>query len=257
MSVAPSPSSSRGEIVLQPAYFTSSPFVHAARADIDSLVQQYAQQYAHSLDRPFALFKEIWQSQGWSWIQFNVFDARSRAAFLRVMMRLFSERIGAGETPLECVVALFGLYTILYTQPSTSAPSLYSVAQVPVSCDLYDEILKLPDAVDDVFLRPHVVYVQSRLLRAHVFQILPHSDVHPLNPRVLPREVVAEDGEQRTKRGRPSRRERTRRARASLVALERMCEEEMRPSCTREMVKSGEMRWAESRVAERMATIGK
>lgn len=153
MSVAPSPSSSRGEIVLQPAYFTSSPFVHAARADIDSLVQQYAQQYAHSLDRPFALFKEIWQSQGWSWIQFNVFDARSRAAFLRVMMRLFSgehvrgipaslaehvrERIGAGETPLECVVALFGLYTILYTQPSTSAPSLYSVAQVPVSCGMH------------------------------------------------------------------------------------------------------------------------
>lgn len=90
MLVAPSPSSSRGEIVLQPAYFTSSAFVHAARADIDCLIQQYSQQYAHSRNHPFTLFKEIWQRLGWTWIQFKVFDTRSRAAFLRVVMRLFS-----------------------------------------------------------------------------------------------------------------------------------------------------------------------
>lgn len=150
MLVAPSPSSSRGEILLQPAYFTSSAFVHAARADIDCLVQQYSQQYAHSTNRPFALFKDIWQAQGWSWIQFKVFDTRSRATFLRVVMRLFSgervcriyaspigripERVGGGETPLNRAAALFGLYTLLRTQPAISAPSLYSVAQVEVTC---------------------------------------------------------------------------------------------------------------------------
>lgn len=93
MSVASSPSSSRGEIILQPAYFTSSAFVHAARADVDCLIQEYSQQYtrsAHSRIRPFTLFKEVWQRQGWTWIQFKVFDTRSRAAFLRVVMRLFS-----------------------------------------------------------------------------------------------------------------------------------------------------------------------
>lgn len=93
MSLAPSPSSSRGEIILQPAYFTSSAFVHAARADVSRLIQDYSQQYtrsAHSRNHPFTLFKEIWQTQGWTWIQFKVFDTRSRAAFLRVVMRLFS-----------------------------------------------------------------------------------------------------------------------------------------------------------------------
>jgi hypothetical protein len=100
MSVAPSPSSSRGEVVLQPAYFTSSAFVHAARADIDCLIQQYSQQYAHSRDHPFTLFKEVWQRQGWTWIQFKVFDTRSRAAFLRVILRLFSG---------ECVIRFLHL----------------------------------------------------------------------------------------------------------------------------------------------------
>ncbi|KAG8219679.1 hypothetical protein J3R82DRAFT_634 [Butyriboletus roseoflavus] len=153
MSLAPSPSSSRGEIILQPAYFTSSAFVHAARADVDRLIQEYTQQYtrsAHSRSHPFTLFKEVWQRQGWAWIQFKVFDTRSRAAFLRVVMRLFSgecvyqlavspitrlpERIGDGVTPLSRAAALFGLYTIFHTQPSTSAPSLYSAAQVELTC---------------------------------------------------------------------------------------------------------------------------
>ncbi|KAH0838180.1 hypothetical protein J3R83DRAFT_6431 [Lanmaoa asiatica] len=237
MSVAPSPSSSRGEIILQPAYFTSSAFVHPARADVERLIQEYSQQYtssAHSRNHPFTLFKEIWQRQGWTWIQFKVFDTRSRAAFLRVVMRLFSERIGDGETSLSRVAALFGLYTILRTQPSTSAPSLYSTTQIEVTCDVYEEILMLPNALDGEFLlpvRPHVVYVQSNLLQAQVFQILPHAEMHPLSPRALPREVVVEDievtptltAEGRKKKGRPSKRERTKKARDCLVALERWC----------------------------------
>lgn len=84
----------------------------------------------------------------------------------------------------------------------------------------------LPDALNGEFLlpvRPYVIYVQSELLQAHVFQILPHAEMHPLCPRALPREVVVEDGEVVRKRGRPSKREKMQKARASLVALDGWC----------------------------------
>lgn len=90
MSVAPS-SGGRGQIVVQPAYFTSSVFVDAARADVTSLIQRYVEQYENMHpSRPFTLFKEIWVSLGWIWIHFKIFDARSRETFLRVMMRIFT-----------------------------------------------------------------------------------------------------------------------------------------------------------------------
>ncbi|KAG9314229.1 hypothetical protein JVU11DRAFT_5016 [Chiua virens] len=234
MSVAPSPSSSRGQVILQPAYFTSLSFVRPARADVDSLIHEYSRQYTHSdqlRSRPFSLFKEIWHSQGWTWIQFKVFDARSRATFLRVMMRLFIERISTEDSPLNRVTALFGLYTIYHTQPTISAPSLYFAAQVQVTCDQYAEILTLSDALDQKFLlpiRPHVIYVQSRLLQAQVFQVLPHAETHPLSPRALPREDVVEtSAEGPRKRGRPSKREKIRNAREALVALDRLYDGDM------------------------------
>lgn len=37
----------------------------------------------------FALFKSIWLQMGWHWLQFKVFDHRSRQVFLDVTMRLF------------------------------------------------------------------------------------------------------------------------------------------------------------------------
>lgn len=93
----------------------------------------------------------------------------------------------------------------------------------------------LSDALDGELLlpiRPHVVYVQSNLLQVQAFQILPHAEMYPLNPRALPREVVAEDAEVtpastaqgRKKKGRPSKRERIKKTRDSLVTLERWCE---------------------------------
>ncbi|KAF8445790.1 hypothetical protein L210DRAFT_3528444 [Boletus edulis BED1] len=285
MSVAPSPSSGRGEIILQPAYFTSSSFVHAARADIDSLLQLYSHQYTPSTSHPFTLFKDIWQAQGWPWIHFKVFDARSRVAFLKVVMRLFSEHIRGGEPPLNRAAALFGLYTIFSTQPSISAPPLYSAAQVQVTCDLYQDIVMLPDALDAEFLRPirpHVVYVQSKLLQAQAFHILPRAETHPLNPRALPREVVVEDAEATTstaqgrkKKGRPSRRERIKKARDSLVALDGWREDVLgsQPSVARAryvMAKSalmdaigGDAGWertmrdANAMVVERMETVSR
>jgi hypothetical protein len=133
----------------------------------------------------------------------------------------------------------------------------------------------LPDALDGEFLcpiRPHVVYVQSSLLRAQVFQILPHATMHPLNPRALPREVVAEDVGVTKKKGRPSRRERIKKARDSLVALDGWCEGVLgSPSGTRGRyvvektalvdVIGGDERWegalggATARVVERMIGV--
>jgi len=93
----------------------------------------------------------------------------------------------------------------------------------------------LPDALDGELLRPiraHVVYVQSDLLRAQVFQVLPHAATHLLGPRALPREVVVEDVEGK-KKGRPSKRERAKRKRESLVALEGLGSVASAPSATR------------------------
>lgn len=91
MLVAPSPSASRGEVVLQPAYFTSSVYVNPLRNDIMDLIHAYHDLYHKSqpVTKPFALFKRIWEEKGWNWMQFKVLDHRSRETFLNVTMRLF------------------------------------------------------------------------------------------------------------------------------------------------------------------------
>ena len=90
MSLAPAPSASRGDVVLQPSYFTSSVYVKALRDDISTLILRYHEVHSQpqSLGR-FALFKSIWLRMGWHWLQFKVFDHRSRQTFLDVTMRLF------------------------------------------------------------------------------------------------------------------------------------------------------------------------
>ena len=90
MSLAPTHTTPRGQVVLQPTYFTSSLFVDPAREDINHLIQVYTERYgAFPLSQPFALFKDIWVNQGWTWLHFKTFDARSRDGFLKVTMRLF------------------------------------------------------------------------------------------------------------------------------------------------------------------------
>ncbi|KIK96258.1 hypothetical protein PAXRUDRAFT_826161 [Paxillus rubicundulus Ve08.2h10] len=236
MSLAPSPSSGRGQITIQPLYFTSSTFIHPARADVDRLIRLYSRQYVTTHpSHPFTLFKEIWVSQGWIWIHFKVFDVRSREAFLRAITRLFSERLSVNETPLSRVTALFGLYTMLCTQPSTSAPPLCGIAHVQVTYDLYNEILSLPNVLNLEYLiptRPHAIYVLSALLKAQVFHVLPRAELHPLNPRELPREIFVQDteptaaepstsgGPMPKKKGRPSKREKMKKARDSLASLD-------------------------------------
>jgi hypothetical protein len=90
MSLAPAPSASRGDVVLQPTYFTSSVYVKALRDDISTLILRYHEVYSQPQSLgPFALFKSIWLRMGWHWLQFKVFDHRSRQTFLDVTMRLF------------------------------------------------------------------------------------------------------------------------------------------------------------------------
>jgi hypothetical protein len=90
MSLAPSPSVSRGGITVQPSYFTSSLYIHPLREDILHLIQVYSNHYVQTQPtQPFSLFKTIWNSIGWTWMHFKVFDSRARDMFLKVTMRLF------------------------------------------------------------------------------------------------------------------------------------------------------------------------
>lgn len=87
---APASSTSRGDLVLQPNYFTSSVYVKALRDDISTLVLRYHEAYNQpGVTQPFALFKTVWSDMGWNWLQFRVFDSRSRHTFLEVTTRLF------------------------------------------------------------------------------------------------------------------------------------------------------------------------
>lgn len=148
MSTSAAPSVTRGEITLQPSYFTSSLYVQPLREDISLLVQTFTQQYLQG-DRtqPFALFKKIWSEQGWIWLHFKVFDGRSRERFIGVTLRLFAgelrfllqllglthelaERALTAEDPLTRVTVLFGMYTFFSTQPSTSLPPVHSLKHI-------------------------------------------------------------------------------------------------------------------------------
>ena len=91
MSVAPSTTAKKGEIILQPAYFTSSIFVDSLREDILVLIQAFAEAYIRATDptQSFTLFKATWTAQGWPWLHLRTLDARSRDKFLAVVVRLF------------------------------------------------------------------------------------------------------------------------------------------------------------------------
>jgi hypothetical protein len=96
----PMASVNRGHVVLQPTYFTSSVYVKALRDDITTLVHNFHEQYKEDDSKPFALFKSLWNAQGWKWMHFRVFDSRTRETFLNVTARLFLGAHGlAPSTP--------------------------------------------------------------------------------------------------------------------------------------------------------------
>ena len=89
MSLAPTPSAARGDLILQPPFFTSSLFVNPFREDILHLTDTFIQEFSDDVTQPFALFKRLWQEQGWTYMHLKVFDARTRHIYLTVACRLF------------------------------------------------------------------------------------------------------------------------------------------------------------------------
>ncbi|KAF9651997.1 hypothetical protein BDM02DRAFT_347167 [Thelephora ganbajun] len=230
MSFVPGPSASRGGIIVQPTYFTSSLYVDSCREDIETLVQEFSQKCHENPIHSFSLFKSIWISSGWQWMHFKVFDAYARDAFLRVTIRLFIERLRSSESVLTRVGALYGVYVFYSTQPCTSAPGLHAVSGIEVPSDMLQSLLVLPSLLDTEQLSPlgpQVTNVLSQLVSSDAFYILPSSDLELYK---LPREIFVPDREEDAvtaktlptarKRGRPSRRDKQKRANQAAAALE-------------------------------------
>ncbi|KAG6832270.1 hypothetical protein H0H92_003503 [Tricholoma furcatifolium] len=232
MIVAPAPSGARGEVILQPSYFSSSVFVKAVRDDITTLIHSYHEKYTKSSHaQPFALFKNLWCTQGWKWIHLIFFDDRPREMFLNIIHRLFLERMVKTEAPFTRAIALFGLYTFFSTQPQGTAPSLYSLSHIQIPLDQFATLKALPNSMNADHLQSlqrYVSYILSALLKDAVFTIIPSSDAGPLNPRDLPREIFVEEGafvsvdlNAPKKKGRPTRREKSKKAKLGLDNLDK------------------------------------
>lgn len=149
MLVEPSPSSPRGQAVLQPAYFTADIFISPLRRDLDALINAYHDAYPSP--SPFTLFKQTWLKHRWHWLLFKVFDSRSRHSFLSVTLRIFlgqsflflryharslcciPEKTVDTESPFTRLAALFAFYTFFYSQPLDTAPPLYSISHIPIA----------------------------------------------------------------------------------------------------------------------------
>lgn len=108
LSLRPTPSSStqRGILSIQPAYFTSSLFVDALRADIQQLASVFSLRYhvaylagdessqsssssSNPPFKPFILFKGLWTEYGWDRLHLKVLETRAREIFICVILRCF------------------------------------------------------------------------------------------------------------------------------------------------------------------------
>lgn len=76
-------------------------------------------------------------------------------------------------------------------------------------------------------LRPYVQHLTAKMVGDNVFHILPRSELGPMNPRDLPREMLGEETRKvEKKRGRPSKKEKGKETRAALEALEEWVQKE-------------------------------
>jgi hypothetical protein len=167
-------------------------------------------------------------------------------------LRIHPERIVEMEAPLTRVVALFSMYTFFFSQPTLSSPPLHSVTHIPIPIgisrhqlvtakllisrtDTYASLATLPATLTSEHLMPlqrQAAYLLSALIKGQVFHILPTSDLYPLNPREVPREIFIRDGsdsasssstamaEVPKKRGRPSKRDKIKKAKDALKSLD-------------------------------------
>ncbi|KAJ7487430.1 hypothetical protein B0H11DRAFT_2013298 [Mycena galericulata] len=225
-------SGNRGNIVLQPTYFTSSVYVKALRDDITTLVHNFHEKYKEDTSKPFALFKSLWNAQGWKWMHFRVFDSRARETFLNVTVRLFLERMVKTEAPFTRTVALFALYTFYNTQPAGSAPPLRGLSHIPIPIDQYTSLIALPNTLTTAYLaplQPFVSYAIAALVDAQAFHLLPNSELGAQSPREIPREIFVEEGlidsNQPQRKGQQSKRDKVIKARTALDAVGRWLEQ--------------------------------
>jgi hypothetical protein len=266
MSVVPGPSASRGGIIVQPTYFTSSLYVDPCREDIETLVQEFSQKYHENSAHPFSLFKSIWVSSGWQWMHLKVFDAYARNAFLRATIRLFmgtslqtavryinppdgfhsraTEAVREHPDSRWSFVWRLRLLQHAAVHFCTKSPrglwhrgaawwSLFALRDL-ISADsevteTLQSLLTLPSLLDTEQLSPlrsQVTHVLSQLVDSGVFYILPSSDLELCK---LPREIFVPDGEEEAvaeasatarKRGRPSRRDKQKRANQATASLD-------------------------------------
>ncbi|KAG6911557.1 hypothetical protein DXG01_011859 [Tephrocybe rancida] len=209
--------------------------------------------------QPFALFKNLWAAQGWKWLHLMVFDDRPREMFLNVIHRLFLERMVKTEAPFSRAVALFGLYTFYSTQPQDTAPRLYNIRHIPIPLglvsleliltppnrsnkDQFVSLKALPSSltVDHLQpLQPHVSYILSVLLRGKVFFLTPYTETGSLTPRDIPREIFVEEGtvlqldpNAPKKKGRPTKRDKVKKARQNLDSLDKWLHDTSPPLST-------------------------
>ncbi|KAL5533999.1 hypothetical protein ACEPAG_459 [Sanghuangporus baumii] len=247
LQVAPSSGASRGEVAIQPAYFTSSLFVDALRADVRELERIFSRTYHAQLDelvdsngantktlKPFILFKQLWLHLGWQWLHLKVLEPRARETFLNTVLRVFLECTEPTASSTMRAVGLFSLYAFYMSQPSTSIPKkLQSAHGIPIPVDTLERLLDFPESLSgpQAALKPHVQYV-LQILRPR-FLILPQSELQAQNPSILPREEVRNEldleesdsnSNKGKKQGRPSKLEKAQRVRAAVVGLDRWLE---------------------------------
>ena len=148
----------RGDLSIQPSYFTSSLFVNPLREDLCNLAQEFDKQLkAQPEAKPFHIFKHIWIEQGWSWLHLKILEPRARAMFLSVTLRLFlgmlvrsglvlnimqncetiESSISKTKPLVHRVAGLLCLYTFYATQPSPSVPTTYKTKHIPIALGLY------------------------------------------------------------------------------------------------------------------------
>jgi len=240
MSLAVRPNYPRGEVILDPIFYTSSPFVEPFRADIEQLLQTFKVQYTVSPPprRVFSLFKELWRSTGWSFLHLSVLEDLDRDAFTLTVFRLFLERIHEKELPIIRAGALFGLYISFYTQPHRV---LRSQAQIPIAIDTLSSLPKLFE-VGPADFSCYTTYILDRFSSTSAFLVIPASHLFPYNTRNLPHALLVTeqpDANKKKKAGRKSKKEKGQLAIAGIKTLEKIVDDDFATS-------SDEMNVAES-----------
>ena len=104
------------------------------------------------------------------------------------------------------------------------------ISDAKSNVDHYTSLKSLPEVVANTHVRnlePYTAFILSCLWKDQVFFILPKNELMPLSPRDLPREFFADEvpavhaeSSLEKKKGRPGRRDKSRKARAALKELE-------------------------------------